>query len=131
MLALSRPAVMKLVISVNHLPVNEVVVGRLEMGKFQRAHRLDDGRQGLIGTAPTARLPQAAPCRTQGAQDLRPIEALALTVVAEAHDRLLASLKEKKFGHHRDAPMAFPGILKRLSSMASAIDWYPASLGCR
>src|ERR1700681_501222 len=69
---------------VDHLALHQVVHA-LEMRNFQRAHRLDGHGEGLIGTACHVRLRQALSCSPQGAEHLRPIEALTFTVVAEAH----------------------------------------------
>src|SRR5688572_2225096 len=62
------------------------------MGNIQCTHGLDRQCEGLIAFARVARFAQPFSCRAQRAENLRAIEALTFTVIAEAHrGRLLAS----------------------------------------
>ena len=55
------------------------------MGNVQRTHGFNGQGKGLIAAARTTRLSQPLSCRPQDPEDLRPIEALTFTVIAEAH----------------------------------------------
>ena len=58
------------------------VVEVFEVWNVQHAHRVDGDRQRFVGAALSRdRLSH----RAQGAEDLRPIEPLPFTMVAEAH----------------------------------------------
>lgn len=68
----------------NHLAVHQIVRW-FEMRNFQGAHSLNGHRDGLLGAAYDARLPQALSCGPQSAENLRPIKSLTFTVIAETH----------------------------------------------
>jgi len=70
---------------VNDLTVDGLVEA-FEVRNLQSAHGVDRQPEYLVG--PTA-LSEGLSCRPQKAEDLRPIESLTLTMLAEAH-RVLA-----------------------------------------
>ena len=71
--------------SVNDLVV-EQIVDLFEVRDFQRAHGLDGHIQRFVGTTSPALLAQVPSCGAQDAENLRSIESLPFTVLAEAHD---------------------------------------------
>ncbi|MBI4266561.1 MAG: hypothetical protein HY657_19505 [Acidobacteria bacterium] len=70
--------------SVDHLAVHHLVEG-LEVGDLQRPDGIDGRGEDLIGAARGVRLAQPLARRPERAQHLRAVEALSLTVLAEAH----------------------------------------------
>jgi hypothetical protein len=87
---------------VNHLALRQIL-HPFEVRNVQRAHGLDGQSEGLIGGASSARLWQALACSPQGAQNLRPIEALTFTVVAEAH-KVLSRRSRSPLGRRATVP---------------------------
>jgi hypothetical protein len=61
---------------------DEGLVEALHMRNFQSAHGADRCTQGFVGTTVPSHGFARGP---QGAEDLRPFEALSVTMVAEAH----------------------------------------------
>jgi hypothetical protein len=70
---------------VNDLVV-EQVVDLFEVRDFQRAHGLDGHGQGFVGTTSAALLAKVLSRGAQDPENLRSIESLPFTMLAEAHD---------------------------------------------
>ena len=68
----------------NHLVLGHLIE-RLEMRNLEGVDRLNGERERLVASADAALCLQPLARRTERAQDLRPIESLAFTVLAEAH----------------------------------------------
>ena len=71
--------------SVNHFPIDDLVVYGVEMRNRQRAHRLNRKRDDLFGVAGRIRIAQLLPYGAKRTQHLRAVEALPVTMVTEAH----------------------------------------------
>ena len=56
-----------------------------QVGNLQDTHSLNGRREGLISTTRGVRLSQMFSDRAQDAEDLRSIEALTFTMLADAH----------------------------------------------
>lgn len=66
--------------------VADGVVERLEVRDVEIPHRLDRLAQGLVLTTALAQSPSRRP---QGSKDLRAVEPLSCTVLAEAHKTMV------------------------------------------
>ena len=71
--------------SVNHFPIDDLVVYGVEMRNRQRAHRLDGKRDDLFGVAGPVGIAQLLPYGAKRTQHLRAVEPLPVTMVTEAH----------------------------------------------
>ena len=74
------------------------------MGNLQRADRVDDHREGEVGTVRQILLAQARAHRTKDTEDLRPIKALTFAVLTDAHDDLSPFSVATDASYARDWP---------------------------
>jgi hypothetical protein len=70
----------------------EQIIYTFEVSNVQGAHSLDGRTKRVIGRTPAAQRPHRPSRGPQDTQDLRPINALPFTMLAEAHGRPSATL---------------------------------------
>ncbi len=71
----------------DHFPIDEFVWG-IEMRNLERPHRLDSECEDSFRLASPFAAAESLARGAQGAQHLRPVESLALTMITETHDGL-------------------------------------------
>ena len=72
---------------VDHFPVDDFVRG-IEMRNLERPHRLDSECEDFFRFASPFAAAESLARGAQGAQHLRAVESLALTMITETHDGL-------------------------------------------